>query len=165
MITYYVLGWSPGITNFILNGLLVLIGYKLLHKRVIAYTIICIIFTSLFLHITEGRGNPLDDTLLGAIFAGILAGVGLGLVFRGGGTSGGSAVIARLANQYLDWNISKTMLAIDLLVVASAYFVIGGEKTMYTVISLYIGTKVLDYIIEGLNPAKQSPLFHTVQLK
>ncbi|RDZ18345.1 hypothetical protein C3744_05600 [Priestia megaterium] len=154
MITYYVLGWSPGITNFILNGLLVLIGYKLLHKRVIVYTIICIIFTSLFLHITEGLGNPLDDTLLGAIFAGILAGVGLGLVFRGGGTSGGSAVIARLANQYLDWNISKTMLAIDLLVVASAYFVIGGEKTMYTVISLYIGTKVLDYIIEGLNPRK-----------
>lgn len=161
MITYYLFQWSPSITNFIINGLLVLVGYKLLHKRVIVYTVLSIVATSVFLHLTEEAGTPLDDTLLGAIFAGLFVGIGLGLVFRGGGTSGGSAVIARMANQYFDWNISRTMLAIDLAVVGSAYFVIGGEKTMYTVIALYIGTKVLDYIIEGLNPRKAVTIIST----
>ncbi|MBU3568640.1 YitT family protein [Priestia aryabhattai] len=154
IITYYLFEWPPGLTNLIINGFLILIGYKFLDKLTLIYTILCIIFTSVFLHLTEEHGVSLEDTLLASIFAGFFIGLGLGLIFRGGGTSGGSAVIARLANQYLGWNISKTMLFIDLLVVGSAFFIIGGEKTMYTIISLYIGAKVVDYIIEGLNPRK-----------
>jgi len=154
IITYYLFEWSPSITNLSINGFLMLIGYKFLDKLTLVYTLLCITFTSVFLHVMEEYGVPLEDTLLASIFAGFFIGLGLGLIFRGGGTSGGSAVIARLANQYLGWNISKTMLFIDLLVVGSAYFIIGGEKTMYTIISLYIGAKVVDYIIEGLNPRK-----------
>ncbi|WP_110113434.1 YitT family protein [Bacillus sp. CGMCC 1.16541] len=154
MITYYLFSWSPGIVNFVLNGLLLAVGYKLMPKRVTVYTIIAIIFTSLFLYVTEGYHTTSDDALLGSIFAGILVGIGLGLVIRFGGTTGGSTVIAKLANQYLGWNLSRSMMLVDLLVVASASFVIGLEKTMYTVISIYISTKVLDYIIEGMDARK-----------
>ncbi|RXZ02292.1 YitT family protein [Fictibacillus sp. S7] len=154
MILYYLFSWSPSYTNFIMNGILLIIGYRLLNKRVTLYTVFSIVFTSVFLHLTEGWGSPVKDTILGTVFAGIFIGIGLGLVLRSGGTTGGSTILARMANQYFGWSISGAMLGIDLLVVMSSYFVIGAQNTMYTVISIYISTKVLDYIIEGFDTRK-----------
>jgi len=154
MITYYLFHWSPDIVYFILNASLLIIGYKFLKKQLIIYTIISILAISFFLRITDGFGVPTSETLLGTIFAGVFIGIGLGIVFRAGGTTGGSTVLAQMVHQYFGWSISKSLLVFDLIVVAGGYFVIGFEKTMYTIISIYIGIKVLDYIMEGLNPRK-----------
>ena len=91
VVAYYLFGWSPGIVNFVINTALLAIGYKLFDKRVTWYTIIAIIFSSVFLHVTTGLYDELNgDTLLAALFAGLFVGVGLGIIFRAGGTSGGS---------------------------------------------------------------------------
>ncbi|WP_174614378.1 YitT family protein [Virgibacillus ihumii] len=152
IVTYYLFEWSPGIVNFVLNSLLLAIGYKFFTKRVIIYTIISILFSSLFLHITVDWGKEInDDTLLAALFAGLTVGIGLGFIFRAGGTSGGSAILARMANQLLGWSIGKGMLVIDILVIAGSAFIIGQEKAMYTLVSVYLGAKVIDVIVEGAN--------------
>lgn len=153
MTLYYVFGWSPGLTNFIMNGLLLAIGYKVLNKRVTWYTMIAIFFTSLFMHLTEGMGNPVD-IMLGTVFAGVFIGIGLGLVLRSGGTTGGSTIIARMLNQHFGWGVSTTMFVFDILVVIGSAFVIGIENTMYTGISIYISTKILDYLIDGFDTRK-----------
>ncbi|MQR94311.1 YitT family protein [Fictibacillus phosphorivorans] len=153
MTLYYVLGWSPGLTNFVMNGLLLAIGYKVLNKRVTWYTMIAIFFTSLFIHLTEGLGKPVD-IMLGTVFAGVFIGIGLGLVLRSGGTTGGSTIIARMLNQHFGWGVSTTMFVFDILVVGGSAFVIGIENTMYTGISIYISTKILDYLIDGFDTRK-----------
>ncbi|WP_144699505.1 MULTISPECIES: YitT family protein [Fictibacillus] len=153
MTLYYVLGWSPGLTNFIMNGFLLAIGYKVLNKRVTWYTMIAIFFTSLFIHLTEGMGNSVD-IMLGTVFAGVFIGIGLGLVLRSGGTTGGSTIIARMLNQHFGWGVSTTMFVFDILVVIGSAFVIGIENTMYTGISIYISTKILDYLIDGFDTRK-----------
>lgn len=53
IIFYYIYGWSPGLVSFILNGFLLIIGYKFLSKNTIKYTIIAVIFNSVFLHLTR----------------------------------------------------------------------------------------------------------------
>ncbi|CAH2714146.1 hypothetical protein BACCIP111895_01300 [Neobacillus rhizosphaerae] len=152
IITHYLFDWSPGVVNFVLNVLLLAIGYKFFEKRTIVYTLITIAASSGFLYLTEDIGHRLTkDTLLAAIFAGLLVGVGLGLIFRAGGTSGGSTIIARLANQFLGWSIGKAMLIIDILVVGGSIFIIGLEKAMYTLLIVYIGAKAIDFIVEGLD--------------
>lgn len=152
IVTFYLFDWSPGIVNFILNTSLVAVGYKFFDKRVIVYTVIAIIFSSLFLHFTVGWGDEInDDTLLAALFAGLSVGLGLGLIFRSGGTSGGSAILARLGNQLLGWTIGKGMLVIDIAVIVASSFIIGQEKAMYTLISVYVGAKVIDVVVEGAN--------------
>lgn len=152
IVTYYLFEWSPGIVNFLANTALLAVGYKFFNKRIIWYTIISIIFTSLFLHITvDIGGGAIGDTLLAALFAGFSVGIGLGLIFRTGGTSGGSAILARLANQFWGWSIGKGMLVIDIIVIAGSAFIIGQEKAMYTLISVYVGAKVIDVIVEGAN--------------
>ncbi|GED17171.1 YitT family protein [Aneurinibacillus migulanus] len=151
---YYLFQWSPGVTNLLLNAVLLVIGYKLLDKWVTYYTIISIACTSFFLHVTEGMGEVLGETILGTIFAGVFIGIGVGLILRTGGTTGGSAILARLTNKYFGWSISYSLLLFDSAVVFGSYFIIGAEKVMYTIVSLYIATKIIDYIIEGLNSRK-----------
>lgn len=152
IVTYYLFDWSPGIVNFVVNTALLAVGYKFFSKRIIWYTIISIIFSSLFLFVTVDIGKEINgDTLLAALFAGLTVGLGIGLIFRTGGTSGGSAIVARLANQFLGWSIGKGMLVIDIIVIAGSSFIIGQEKAMYTLISIYVGAKVIDVIVEGAN--------------
>lgn len=152
IIAHYLFQWSPGIINFILNMLLFLIGYKFFDKRSTFYTLFSILSCSAFLYLTEDTGKVLtDDTLLAAIFAGLLVGVGLGIIFRTGGTNGGTTVLARVANQYWGWSIGKSMLIIDIIVVAGSIFIIGLEKAMFTLLTVYIGAKAIDFIVEGLD--------------
>ncbi|WP_368654456.1 YitT family protein [Ornithinibacillus sp. 4-3] len=152
IITYYLFEWSPGIVNFILNAFLLAIGYKFFSKRTVYYTIVSIIATSTFLHFDVDIGLGVNgDTLLAALFAGVAVGIGLGCIFRAGGTSGGSAILAQLANQFLGWSLGKGMLVIDIVVIAGSAFIIGQEKAMYTLVSVYVGAKVIDIMIEGAN--------------
>lgn len=152
IVTYYLFSWSPGIVNFVLNIALVAVGYRFFSKRVIWYTIAAVVLSSLFLHVTVNVGGEINnDTLLAALFAGLSVGLGLGMIFRSGGTSGGSAILARLSNQLLGWSIGKGMLAIDIIVIAGSAFIIGREKAMYTFVSVYVGAKVIDLVVEGAN--------------
>ncbi|KMN43327.1 YitT family protein [Bacillus sp. LK2] len=152
VVTYYLFDWSPGIVNFGLNAILLAVGYKFFDKKTMVYTIIGIVETSLFLYATEHIQYQVNgDTLLAALFAGVFVGIGLGCMFKAGGTSGGSAILARLANQYLGWSVGKGVLIIDIVVIAGSVFIIGQEKAMYTLVAVFIGAKVIDFIVEGMD--------------
>jgi len=161
IIMYYLLKWSPALVSIVINGILLIIGYKLLDKKTTVYTIIAVGFNSLFLHLTEHWEISSSEPVINAIFAGLLAGVGIGLIIRVGGTTAGTAILARLANKYWDWNISYALLFFDLIVAGLSIFVIGIEKVMFTVVILYIGTKAMEFIIEGLNPKKAVTIIST----
>jgi uncharacterized membrane-anchored protein YitT (DUF2179 family) len=152
IITHYLFEWSPGVVNFVLNVALLAVGYKYFEKRTFIYTLVSIAACSVFLFVTEDYGHQVtEDTFLAAIFAGLLVGVGLGLIFRTGGTSGGSTILARLTNQLLGWSMGKGMLVFDILVVVGSVFIIGLEKSMYTLLIVFIGAKAIDFIVEGLD--------------
>ncbi len=154
MITYYLYGWSPGIVSLILNSILLIAGYKFLDKTTTVYTIIAVFFNSLFLILTKNWSIASDELMINAIFGGIFSGVGIGLIIRAGGTTAGSTIIARILHKYLDWNVSYALLLVDLIVVFASYFIIGVQSLMFTIVMLYIATKVMDFIIEGVNPKK-----------
>ncbi|GGF84915.1 YitT family protein [Paenibacillus aceti] len=154
IILYYLFRWSPGLVNFVLNAILLVVGYKFLDKQTTVYTIIAVTFNSLFLYLTEGWTIASDNLMINAIFGGVFAGVGIGLIIKVGGTTAGSTILARIMNKYLDWNVSYALLFFDLIVAFASLFIIGVQSLMFTIVMLYIGTKVMDFIIEGLNPRK-----------
>ncbi|MCS1351007.1 YitT family protein [Mechercharimyces sp. CAU 1602] len=154
---YYVFGFSPGIVILLLNIPLLFIGYKVLGKRTFIYTIIGIAMVSVNLEVTKNfsdLGKLSDDLLLAALYTGVCVGAGLGLIFRVGATTGGVDIIARLMNKYHDWSIGKTMFLFDSCVIAINAFEIGREKTMYTMVAVFIGSRVVDLVIEGMSSSK-----------
>lgn len=158
IIFYYLFEWSPGLVNLILNLFLLLVGFRLLGKTATIYTVITVIFISLFLHLTESWNIESNEIIINSIFGGVSAGAGIGLIIRVGGTNAGTTIIASITNKYLGWSISYGLLFFDLIVVLGSYFIIGVERVMLTVLMLYIGTKVMEFIIEGLNPKKAATI-------
>lgn len=154
IILFYLFEWSPGLVSFIMNAFLLIVGYKFLSRITTIYTIIAVTFHSLFLHLTENWNISSDEIIINAIFGGVFAGVGIGLIIRVGGTTAGSTILARMTNKYLGWSLSYGLLFFDVIVAVSSYFIIGAEGLMLTILMLYIGTKVMEFIIEGVNPKK-----------
>jgi len=154
IILYYLYGWSPGLLSFILNGLLLIVGYKFLSKQTVRYTIVAVVLISVFLHLTRNWSIDSNEIIVNTIFAGLLGGIGIGLIIRVGGTSAGTTILASITKKYLGWNISYGLLFFDLIVVFSSYFVIGIEKLLLTIMMLYIATKAMQFIIEGFSMKK-----------
>nr|WP_328802893.1 YitT family protein [Saccharibacillus alkalitolerans] len=154
IILFYAFHWSPGLVNLIINSILLVVGYRFLDRKTVIYTILAVGFNSLFLHLTESWDIQSTEKTVNAIFAGIFAGIGIGMIVRVGGTTAGTVILARLANKYLDWNISYGLLFFDVVVAIASLTVIKVENFMFTIVLLYVGTKVMDFIIEGLNPKK-----------
>lgn len=158
IIFFYLYGWSPGLVSFVLNGLLLVIGYRFLSRNTTIYTIIAVLFNSVFLHFTRNWTIASDEIIVNMIFGGIFAGAGIGLIIRVGGTTAGSTILASITRKYLGWSISWGLLFFDLIVVLSSYFIIGAEKVMLTIVMLYVGTKVMEFIIEGFSTKKAATI-------
>ena len=154
IIAYYLFEWAPSIVSFVLNGILLVIGYKFLNRKMVIYTIIVIFLLSIFLHLTESWHIISDERILSAIFGGMFSGVGIGLIIRVGGSTAGSTILAKIASKYLGWSVSYALLFFDLIVVGASYFVIGLESVMLTIVMLYVGTKSMELVIEGFNRKK-----------
>ncbi|WP_068776570.1 YitT family protein [Paenibacillus sp. FJAT-26967] len=165
IILYYLFGWSPGLVSLVFNSVLLAIGHKFLDRTTTVYTIIAVLFNSVFLYLTEDWHIASDEPMINAIFGGIFAGVGIGLIIRVGGTTAGTTILARMMNKYMDWNISYALLFFDLIVAFSSYFIIGAQSLMFTIVMLYIGTKVMDFIIEGISSKKAVTIISKEQNK
>ena len=95
------------------------------------------------------------DFLLVALDGGLLQGVGIGLVFLGGGTTGGTDLLAAIIQNFMrHYSIAQIMQFVDGAVVLVGMYVFGVERALYAIIAVYLVTKVSDGIIEGLKFSK-----------
>lgn len=154
IVLYYAFHISPALTNFVANAILIVIGYKFLSKKSTILTIIATVLISVFLSLTESWHVETGNVIINAVFGGTSVGLGIGIIVLAGGTTAGTTILARIANKYLDVSTAYALLFFDLIVVAISLTVLPLSKALVTVISLYIGTKVMDYVIEGLNTKK-----------
>lgn len=98
-----------------------------------------------------------DDLLLSSVYGGIILGVGIGLVFLGGGTTGGTDMLAAIIQKYMrHYTIAQIMQFIDGAIVLVGMYVFGVQKALYAIIAVYLVTKVSDSLIEGLKFSKQA---------
>ncbi|PJK17756.1 hypothetical protein CQS04_02445 [Chryseomicrobium excrementi] len=158
LILYFVFGWDVALMNLLLNIPMFLIGWKLLGRKVFLYTLIGTISVSVFLkifQIYEIQINLQDDLFLAALFAGVFVGVGLGIIFRYGGTTGGVDIIARLVHKYIGWSMGKTMFLFDAGVILLSWLTFLDERSMmYTLVAVFVGARVIDFVQEGAYSAR-----------
>ena len=154
IVLYYAFHISPGITNFVLNAILIIVGYKYLSKRSTYLTIFATVLISIFLGLTETWHVETGNVVINAVFGGTCVGLGVGIIVLAGGTTAGTVILARIVNKYLDISTPYALLFFDLIVVLISLTEIPLVKCLVTVMSLYIGTKVMEFVIEGLNTKK-----------
>lgn len=158
----YAFNIPPSLSTLMLNIPLFLVGLKILGGRQSIYTGLGIISLTFFLWLIEkwidqGWITPFHtehDYILASLYAGVTLGTGLGIVFRFGGTTGGSDIIARILNRKLGYSMGQVILALDIIIIGASLLYIPLEKILYTLVAVFITSKVIDFIQEGAYSAK-----------
>ncbi|WP_274661637.1 YitT family protein [Enterococcus lactis] len=130
-------GIDPAYTTLLINIPLILLGGKILGKRSLAYTVLGTLSLSFFLWIWQRvplEINLQHDLLIVSLLAGLVAGVGSGIVYRMGGTTGGSDIIARILEQNYGISMGRSLLAFDIIVLLASLTYIDLKRMMYTLI-------------------------------
>ena len=143
------------VTNCVLNLPLFVIAWKVRGFSFIKRAILGEISLSVWLAIQPVWNLAGNDLLLSALYGGVIQGVGIGLVFLGGGTTGGTDMMAAIIQKFLKhYSFAQIMQVIDAMVVLVGMYVFGVHKALYAIIAVYLVTKVSDGLIEGLKFSK-----------
>ncbi|WP_225217581.1 YitT family protein [Sporosarcina gallistercoris] len=158
LILFFAFKWDPAIMNLVLNIPMFVIGWRMLGKRIFTYTVVGTLAVSVFLKVFMKYQIDIHlegDMFLVSLFAGVFIGVGLGIIFRFGGTTGGVDIIARLAQIHWGWSIGKTMFMFDAAVILVSWYVyLDHRSVMYTLVALFVGARVIDFVQEGAYAAR-----------
>ncbi len=161
LITYYLFKIPVSIMNLLINIPLFVLAWKLLGKKSLYLSLLGTFSVSAWMAIFEAM--PLShryhhfifdafkgDILLACIASGVVLGLGLGIIFNAGGTTGGTDILARIFNKYTSLSMGKLMLIVDAIVLITVVVVFQDVRTaMYTLFFILIDTLVIDLIGEG----------------
>lgn len=146
------------ITFLAINVVLVLIAIKILGASFGIKTIYSILVLTLFFALFQNiLSKPIvDDTFLSAVLGGMSGGIGLGIVFSRGGSTGGTDIFAMIINKYRNVSPGRIIMLCDVIIIASSYFVFhSAEKLVYGFVSMWVVSYALDSFLSGANRSAQ----------
>lgn len=154
-IIHYLLHFPVGAVILTLNVPLFLLSLRELGVSFGLRTLYGTLTLGVWVDVLTPYLKPLtQDLLLAAIYGGVVVGIGMGLVFRFRGSTGGTDLAARLLNKYVHISLGQSLLLIDFMVITAAGIVFSAELAMYALLSLFVSTRVIDLVQEGVGFAK-----------
>lgn len=156
IICYYLFGLPIGAQMLVYNLPLFLLAWRLLSRRYVIEAVIGTLMFSFCVDLTAFMGNlaPEVEPLLAAIYGGVFYGLGCGLIFRVNGNGGGMDIVAAIIKKYYSLNIGGVLFAVNCLIMAVAAAIFGAKPAMYTLISMFLSGKVLDWVVAGFDDRK-----------
>jgi uncharacterized membrane-anchored protein YitT (DUF2179 family) len=144
------------LTNLTFNVPLLLIASRVIGLKFITRTVYAALFTSLAMFFLEYIPNPIQtDMFLAAVFGGVICGVGVAITYRNNATTGGSVLLATLIQRIIKHiPMTRILMVLDWAIILMGLFVFGTERTMYALISIFVCTKAMEYVLEGLHFSK-----------
>ncbi len=140
--------------NAVLNVPLFILGFCFLGRRSMKRSLIGTVALTFFLALIPEEGIGLDDSLLTAVFGGVISGVGIGLVFSANGSTGGTDLAALiLTKRFRTLKVTQLLLVLDGVIVLAGAWMFGLVKALYAVIAIYTVSVVSDRVLKGLYDA------------
>lgn len=150
------------VSYFVINVFLIGIAIKVLGASFGIKTIFSMLVATLLFWITPGliKEPLIDDTFLSAALGGMMGGVGIGIVFTRGGSTGGTDIIAMIINKYRNISPGRVIMYCDVIIIASSYFVFQSPgKLVYGYVSMWVVSYTIDAFLNGSNASAQIFIF------
>jgi len=144
------------LTNLVLNMPLFAIGYKIMDRTYFVRSAYGYLMMTIALYVLQFAPTIPSDMMLASLFGGVIAGVGIALIFRAKATSGGSTLIATILNKWAfpHYSIARILFVVDSCIILLGMAMFGPISTMYAVIAVFVCSKVTDAVLEGFSFAK-----------
>ncbi len=158
MLAYYLWGWPIGLVTLLINIPLLLAGIKWGGGlRFFTRTIFAVVVYTVAIDVLSRYLSPVAaDPLLYTLFGGLLDGIGIGLVLRGRGTTGGTDIVAQLMTRYHGVPFGQVLIAINGLILLSAAAVVGIVPVLYALVVNFVSGRMVDFVQEGVGYARSA---------
>lgn len=154
IVLHYLFGWPVSWAVLLLNLPLFIMGFRMVGRDFLVFSVVGVSVLSATLSLTTHLPALTDDTLLAAISGGVLSGIGMGIIFRSRGSLGGTDILAVLFTRKTSFSVGQILLGIDAVIFIVAAILFGPEVAMYAIIYMFIATRVVDLVQEGLSLSK-----------
>ena len=154
IILYYLFHWPVNWTILFLNLPLFILGLRMVGRNFLIFSIVGVGVFSATLSLTKHLPVLTHDMLLATIYGGVLSGIGMGIIFRSRGSLGGTDILAVLFAKTTPFSVGQVLLGIDALIFLGIAILFRPEMAMYAMIYMFIATRVVDLVQEGLSHSK-----------
>ncbi len=157
-VVYFATGVPVAITYFLTNIVLLVIATKILGFGYGIKTIFGVSVVSLFFGLLQSfiKEPLVDEPFMATVLGGMLSGIGTGMVFNNGGSTGGTDIIAKIVNKYRGTPPGRVLLMCDFIIIGSTFFIFGSiEKIVYGLSAMAVATFVVDLMINGFKQSVQ----------
>jgi uncharacterized membrane-anchored protein YitT (DUF2179 family) len=156
MLTHFLWGWPIGLVMFLINVPLILAGIKWGggHKLLVR-TVFSVAVMGVGIDLFQRFLTPVQvDPLLYTLFGGMLDGVGIGLVLRGRGTTGGTDIVAQLLSRLRGLPFGQVLIVVNGIILAGAALVVGWVPVLYALVVNFVSGRAVDVVLEGVGYAR-----------
>ncbi|MEG0285337.1 MULTISPECIES: YitT family protein [Vagococcus] len=154
IVLHEMFNWSPSLVLYIINIFLLIACFILLGKEVFMKSILGSLLVPLFISLLHGMPVATSDPILASIFGGALIGLGIGLVFLGNGSTGGTTLIAKIVQKYTHIKLGILVGICDGIVIISALFIFDLQQVLYAIISILLTSRMVDLVQVGPDLSK-----------
>lgn len=145
-ILYELYNISPAYTQFLINIPIFIVGWFVLGKDFSGKSLVGTFWVPFVIWLTADITYVITNPLLGAVYGGVILGAGLGIVYRGNGSTGGTAALAQILKKYIGRSSGYSQLLVDGFVVGMSLFVFNLELTLFALMCIFITSKAIDYV-------------------
>lgn len=154
MMVHYITEWNLGLVIFCINFPFVLMAYKKLGKKFVLQTFFAITMLAIATNVFHGF-KVTEDLLLSTVFGGIILGFGVGLILRNNASLDGTEMVSiTISKKIKVLSVGELLMFINLFIYTAAGFLFGWERALYSILTYYIASKVIDSVMEGLDKSK-----------
>jgi len=155
MMLSYITNWNLGLLIFCINIPFMIIAFKSLGKKFIINTFLAIAILSLATNLVMNLKPATCDLLLATVFGGILLGLGVGLILRNNASLDGTEMLSIVLSKKLKViSVGELLMGMNLFIYTAAGFLLGWDRALYSIMTYYIASKVIDTVLEGLDKSK-----------
>lgn len=155
MMVSYVTDWNLGLLIFLINIPFILFAFKSLGKKFILNTVVATVMLSVATNLTINLRPVTSDLLLATVFGGILLGLGVGLILRNNASLDGTEMLSIvLSKRFKIVSVGELLMSMNLFIYTAAGFLLGWDRAMYSILTYFVASKVIDTVLEGLDKSK-----------
>ena len=146
------------ILTIVLNIPFLFFGLHKIGKIFIIKSAYCMIIFSLFVSLFAPWANATDETFLAVCYGGVILGIGVGTIIKFGGCLDGTEAVAIILNRKLGLAVGQMVLIMNLVIYSAAGILFGTDRAMYSLLTYFITSKILDVVENGFNQAKAATI-------
>lgn len=163
MLLHFLFDFKVSLLVILINIPIFIFGILFLKKTYLAYSLFGMLMLSFWLEITNGLSIPTNNILSILVVAGLLHGIGTGIIFRADGSTGGTDIIAKVINKYFSINMATVTLAINAFIILLSVYFFNLDIAVLTISTMFISSQVANFVVDGVNRKRTLYIITTAQ--